>query len=31
MAFLAKDEGQFIRYEAAWPVTLVPSDYPLLG
>jgi hypothetical protein len=26
MAFLAKDRGLYIRYEAAWPVTLVPPD-----
>ena len=31
MAFLSKDDGLFIRYEAAWPVTLVPPDTPLVG
>lgn len=30
MAFLAQNEGLYVRYEAAWPVTLVPPDNPPL-
>jgi hypothetical protein len=30
MPFPATDQGMFIKYEAAWPVTLAPPDDLLL-